>query len=435
MHLKIIIPVTVSLFMVSCASNKNHSISTDQNLRITSPSAFSAITATPSLNGEITRSRAIKHSVTYSPKLRALRAELRALNAETLQAGLRPNPELGVEIENFSGSGNNRGFKSAEITTAVSQKLELGGKRSKRQLVAGLKAQALASAIRSTEKEVIIEADQAFTALLAARKLRQLAEKNLSNSKEQVRTLDSLIEAGATSSLDGNKARLALSESREFLAEARSAETSATTILSQIWGGGSANIIASGSLDSSGLSTVTVNPDLVISKHPAMKSAALDFALSQAVYKLQKAYRISDVNLSGGVRSFGESNDAAAVVGLSIPLPLFNKNQGNIRAAEERISKSRAQGTAVESRLRSQVTQLNATLRSAKSRVTEIDSKTIAAARKALKDTQTAYSVGKKSLLEYIDARKTLYKIEIRQIKAQADLQKASNSLKHLTHN
>ncbi|MBT8036703.1 MAG: TolC family protein [Verrucomicrobiae bacterium] len=435
MYLNILIPLTASLFLVSCASNQNNSVSSDQNLQIASSSAFSAIVSTPSLHGEVTRSRAIKHAVTYSPKLRALRAELRALHAEVLQAGLRPNPELGLEIENFSGSGNTHGFKTAEITAAVSQKLELGGKRAKRHLVANLKAQALTSAIRSMEQEVTIETDKAFTALLAARKLRLLAEENLASSQEQVKTLDSLIEAGATSSIDGNKARLARSESRELLAEARSSETSAAAMLSQIWGGGSANIKATGSLDSNGLTTTAVNPGIVISKHPSMKSAALVFALNQAIYKLQKAYRISDVSISGGVRNFGESNDTAAVVGISIPLPLYNKNQGNIRAAEERVDKARAQGQAVESRLRLQVTQLNADLRSAKSRVVEIDSRTVAAARKALSDTQTAYAAGKKSLLEYIDARKTLFEIERRQIKARADLQKASNSLKHFSRN
>jgi cobalt-zinc-cadmium efflux system outer membrane protein len=361
--------------------------------------------------------------------LKALRAEQRALQAETVQAGLRPNPEFGLKVENFGGTEDARGFNDVEITSAISQRLELGGKRQKREVVAKLKAQALAANVESVAQEVAIQADRAFTSLLAAQKLREIAGRNVASSKEQVSTLEALVEAGAGSNIDSNKARLELSEAHELLDEARSDEAKAATRLSQLWGSGAGDIRASGTLDSTGGSLAPIAPDRIIADHPSTRAAALGFAANQATYTLQKAHRISDITVSGGVRELGEREGAAALVGVSIPLPLFDQNQGNIQAAEERVIKARAEGEVAESRFRRQLNELNADLTAAQNRVADLDSQTIAAARQALDDTETAYAAGVKSLLELIDARKTLFATERREVEARADLQRASNAL------
>ena len=66
---------------------------------------------------------------------------MRAREAEGLQAGRLSNPELEVEIENFGGSGEADGFSASETTLALSQLIELGGKRLKRQRIAGHQAE------------------------------------------------------------------------------------------------------------------------------------------------------------------------------------------------------------------------------------------------------------------------------------------------------
>ncbi len=434
---KFLLLIFTPFLLLSCASQKGElGTAVDQRAASATASLFSQNPTVPSLAGKVTRERAVSYATTQSPRLKALRAELRALQAETIQAGLRPNPELGLELENFAGTGSpRRGFDSSQISGVVSQRLELGGKRKKRELVAALKTRSLAAAIAKTELEVALATDRAFTSLLAARQLRRVAQKNLSSSQEQVKTLLSLIEAGAASSIDGNRAKLELSGARERLADTQSIETKAASELSRLWGGGATAITALGSLKSNGLATSPLNPASVIRSHPAMKAAALGFATNQADYELQRAGRISDVDVIGGVRNFEASDETAAIVGLSIPLPLFDKNQGNIAAAKERVEKARAEGQAVQSGLRAQITQLNSDLTAAKSRVSQIDSTTIAAAEQSLQDTRTAYSAGKKSLLEFIDARKTLFDIESRGIKARADLQKAAHSLARLQDN
>lgn len=337
-------------------------------------------------------------------------------------------------MENFAGSGESSGFNGAEITAALSQKLELGGKRSKRTMVAALKSAALKAEIASEERNIRIAADRAFTTLLEARKLRELSEQNLGRAEENLSTLNTLLEVGKSNRIDVGKARLAISEAKENLAEARSTESNASAELSQIWGGGSPNVTAAGSLDAP-RGAVPSNPESAISRHPAMRAAALRFARAQATYDLEKVKRYSDIEVGGGVREMRDANETAAVVGIRIPLPIFDRNQGNIQAAKERLDSAQANGRATESELRSRITKLSSDLRAARSRSSEFDTRTINAARLGLTDTREAYNSGKASLLEVLDARKTLFKVERGQTRAQADLLRAHNSLKTMTNN
>jgi cobalt-zinc-cadmium efflux system outer membrane protein len=433
MHLRLSIFLIFPFLFISCASDPQSRSSRESANRFTS-SHNTGLKSAPLLKGVVSRNRAIQHALIYSPRLQSLRAELRALEAETIQAGLPPNPEIGLDVENFAGSGESSGFNGAEITTALSQKLELGGKRSKRTMVAALKAAALKAEIASEERNIRIAADRAFTSLLEARKLRELSEQNLGRAEENLSTLNTLLEVGKSNRIDVGKARLAISEAKENLSEARSAESNASAELSQIWGGGSPNVTAAGSLDAP-RGAVPSNPESAISRHPAMRAAALRFARAQATYDLEKAKRYSDIEVGGGVREMRDANETAAVVGIRIPLPIFDRNQGNIQAAKERLDSAQANGRATESELRSRITKLSSDLRAARSRASEFDTRTINAARQGLTDTREAYNSGKASLLEVLDARKTLFKVERGQARAQADLLRAHNSLKTMTNN
>ncbi|MGB6220056.1 TolC family protein [Haloferula sp.] len=388
----------------------------------------------PALRGSVSRDQAIRHALTYNPTLQSQRAELRALESEIVQAGLPPNPELGFDVENFAGNGGSRGFDGAEITAALSQKLELGGKRSKRSLVAALEAEAQRAEIASEEREIRIAADRGFTTLLEARQVRELSEQNVTRAEENLGTLDALLEAGKSNRIDVGKAKLAVSEAKELLAESRSAESNAAAELSQTWGGGAADVTAAGSLTAPG-GSAPPNPEAAISRHPAMRAAALRYARAQATYDLEKAKRYSDVEVGGGIRELRDADETAAIVGVRVPLPIFDRNQGNIQAAKERLGRANAEGRSTESDLRSRFAKLSADLQAARSRANEFDSRTINAARQGLDDTREAYSAGKASLLEVLDARETLFEVERGQARAQADLLRAHNSLKTLSNN
>lgn len=380
----------------------------------------------------MTREEAVRHALARSPSLRAERAELRALQAEIIQAGLPPNPKIAVEIENFGGSGAARGFGGSEITSELSQKIETAGKRPKRARVASLKAEAALAEVAATKREVAIAAERAFTTLLESRSLRELGERNLTRAEENLGTLNTLLEVGKGNRIDVNRAKLAVSEAREQLSEARSTEKKAASELSLTWGGGSSDVTARGELVAPASKSLGTG-SAVIGRHPSMQAASLRVALAEATHELEKARRMSDVEFGAGVRQMRDVDETSAVAGLKIPLPLFNRNQGNIQAAAERVEGAREESRTTESDLRARLQQLDAEYRAARERVAEFDSRTLDAARQTLTDTTEAYSAGKSSLLEVLDAREMLFDIERGRTRALADLLRAQRTLEILT--
>ena len=89
-------------------------------------------------NGVITLRDATALALARSPELGVFPYDLRAADARVLQAGLRPNPELQVGVEEFAGRGERSGFNATETTVQIGQPIELGGKRIKRTRVASL---------------------------------------------------------------------------------------------------------------------------------------------------------------------------------------------------------------------------------------------------------------------------------------------------------
>ncbi len=380
------------------------------------------------------RKQAIHYAMEYNPSLQGQRAELRALQAEITQAKTRPNPEMDFEIENFAGTGGSRGLDGAEITTAMTQPLETAGKRSKRTRVAAMAAEAYRAGLLSKELALTIATDRLYTTLLEALELRELSQKNLTRAEENLTTLESLLEAGERGRIDVNKARLTVSEARDLLAEASADVAIAAAELSATWGDGDPDFRVADKLSIPG-GRVAASVGDTVSKHPAVREADLRLSLARADLELEKAKRYPDIAVGGGVRELRDAGETAAVAGVSIPLPLFDRNQGNIRAAEERVARAEAARLATESKLRSRFNQLSAELLAARERATEFDSRTIEAATQALEDTNQAYASGKASLLEVLDARRTLFSIEMARTRAMADLLRAHNSLKFFTQN
>jgi cobalt-zinc-cadmium efflux system outer membrane protein len=101
-----------------------------------------------------------------------------------LQAGLRPNPELEVEIEELAGGGERSGFEGAETTIRIDHPIELGDKRAKRVRVAQFDKELVEWDYRAARLDVIREATQAFVAVHAAQNRVALARKVVELSEQ-----------------------------------------------------------------------------------------------------------------------------------------------------------------------------------------------------------------------------------------------------------
>ena len=118
----------------------------------------------------------------------------------------------------------------------------------------------------------------------------------------------------------------------------------------------------------------------------------------------ERSSRILDPELSAGVRRFEESNDQAFVVGVSVPLPFWNRNQGNIAAAQARLRAATAREAVVRADYGQAIVQARSDYLAARSRVQTLSHTSLPQAEEALRLVGIGYRNGRFPLIEVLSA-------------------------------
>lgn len=367
---------------------------------------------------------ALSQATQGSPRVAEAKAKADAAEARARQAGVSPNPELSLEVENFAGTGAFEGLRSSEATLAVSQRLELGGKRSARVGVAkaerdfaflGYKA-----AIADLERDIRI----AHADLRAAEDRALLARDNTGAAQELARTAAILVDAGRDPPLRQLRAEAELAEAQAEQARTFSELLTARRLLSDL-------IVSSDAeLSATEVSTEDPPPNLppdTVTLDEQLKAAERDAA--QARIKVAKADAVPDITASGGLRRFADGKETALVAGVSIPLPIRDRNRGNIDAAQSDSIAAESALTLARrdaSRARYDARML---LGAAEVRYEALAGPGIGQAEEALRLARIGYNAGKFSLIELLDAQRALTTAKLNLIEARLDRARALAAL------
>jgi len=371
------------------------------------PSPASAPADPEEPTGAIDIRSALAQALMNSPELAAFSWEIRAREAATAQAGLFPNPEVGVEMENFGGSGEFKGLEGTETTFRLSQLFELGGKRSGRARVAAL-GQNLAGWDYETKRlEVVSGVTKAFVDVLAAQERLALTEELVQLADEVFNVVRERVRYGKVSPVEEAKASVVSATGRIELGIAERDLEAARKRLAATWGSlYPAFERADGRLDI--IDTIPPARQVAgrISQNPDLVRWTAEIEQREAAVDLEEAERIPDLTLSGGVKHFRELDVHAFVVDLSIPLPLFDRNQGEVRVrtalAEAYLALSAAHAQAVA--LRDDV---------------------LPAAKTAFDAASEGYRLGKFNYLDVLDAQRTFFRARRQYIETLAAYHKA----------
>ncbi|MBE7558460.1 TolC family protein [bacterium] len=312
---------------------------------------ISATTERPASTGPLTLHDALYRTLGAHPALVAIRREVAAREAEALQAGLPPNPELEAEVEDIlggqSGEQDLGGVEGAEGTLLLSQTIELAGKRMKRRLLAEAEADVAAWDLEARRLELVTETHAAFVEVLAAQERVELAARLVEVASRAHDTVSRRVEAGKVSPVETRRARVALETQRTDLATASEALEAARRRLAAQWGGEPVFSTVAGNLE-----LMPPAPELAVlndtlAQNPQLARWATEMAARRAALALAEARAVPDPSIGAGARYYNETDNHAFVVGVSIPLPLFDRNQGNIAAARERLAGPRPEEAAV----------------------------------------------------------------------------------------
>ncbi|MEX0805349.1 MAG: TolC family protein [Candidatus Binatia bacterium] len=374
------------------------------------PPLASATNKVEEPTGALTLRQALALALMRNPELAAFAWEVRAGEARTLQAGLFPNPEIGVEVENFAGSRELRGFRGSETTIQFSQLIELGGKRLKRSRAAGLERDLAAWNYETKRLDVFTRVAQSFVETLSAQERVALNEELVRLAEQVFKTVAERVQAGKVSPVEETRAKVALSSSRIALERARRELDAAKNALVATWGSTRVSFErVDGKLDVVAPIPTAEQVAQRLQQNPDLARWVTEIAQREAAVDLESARRIPDLTMGIGPRYFNETNDQAMMMEFSIPLPFFDRNQGGYLEARYRLAKANEERRAAEAQVRAALGEAYGTLSAAFTEATALKNEVLPGASSAFEAASEGYRQGRFGILDVLDAQRTLF--------------------------
>ncbi len=363
-------------------------------------------------SGVLSLQEAVSHALEASPELAIFSAEMRASEARLVHARVRRNPDAAVEFEDFAGSGVLAGAGQMQTTLRLSNLVELGGKRARRREVAA-NARDLAGLEYEIKRiDVLANVTARFIAVVGAQETLVLARETTASAEATLRIIRQRVEAGRTSLLEEKKAAVALARSRIEEARAERELTAERTRLAATWGSAAAEFDRA-EADLFTLDTLPAFDSLVtrIAGSPEIARWTTERRLRESEIRLARTKRTPDVTVSAGGRRLEDSGDYGFVAGVSLPLSIFDRNQGGVAESQALLDKSAAAQRAAETEWRAAISSLHQNLLSASNEVESTNGEILPQAEESLRIAELGYREARFSYLELADAQRTLLEV------------------------
>lgn len=376
--------------------------------------------------GPLTLQTALDMALRANAELSAARYELQAVEASVLQAGVLPNPALGVGVEDTRK-------ETRETTVQLSQPIELGGKRAARVEAAERGRDAALAELNVKHADIRAAVITAFFNVLAAQERLSLAENSAELAKSATSVASRRVAAGKVSPVEETKARVAEASVRFELTQAKSELATARKRLAALWGSPTPRFDrVEGRLDALPALPERTALSQRLAASPTLARARLEVDRRQALAQVERSRRIPDITLNMGVKRSEELGRNQAIVGVSIPLPFFDRNQGNILEALRRTDKARDELAATETRLNSELAQAFEQLDVARQESSALQQEVLPGAQSAYDAATKGFEAGKFNFLEVLDAQRTLLQAKSQYLRALAEAHRAAAEVDRL---
>ena len=380
-------------------------------------------------------------AIAQNKTLQAAREQLRQAEARLTQAGLRPNPSLDFSssTDALLGGDGDSGF-----AVTFSQPIEIGGKRTKRIRRAEAELEVTKAEIADAERRLTGQLKEAYLQAIEISARLSFFDRTRQLNRQTVEVMNVRLAAGDASRLDSH---LLQAENNRVEVQRLQAESQLTAAMLEIRRLAGIAPDASLSLrplapaapavrDEVGLVEIALSsrPDLQAARlREALAEVGVDLARSQAVPNLTGSVRyarepvVSRLASATQRRAFDREN--VLDFGISIPLPLWNREQGNIREASSKVTQARAERDALENSIRSEVTTASRRYQSALRTLGLIRTGVVNETQAGFTITQLAYRLGDMRLLDVLVQQRSLVDAQIAELTAEAEAAAAEAGL------
>ena len=365
-------------------------------------------------------------ALVHNPTLRQSEALIGRAQGDWLQVGLYPNPTVGYaaeEIGDDGTAGQQGGF--AEQTIVTAGKLELN-----RAVASWDVEQARCRAV-AQRMRVLTDLRQRYHQVLGAQRTVAALTRVEEIVGQGVETAQKLLDAEQVPQTDVLQAQVQLAGVRLQRENAEQTEDAARRMLAAVVGlaelppgpvaGDLEQTAEPVSYGESWRRLLDRNPTLQVA-HAAVRRA-------QAQLAREQAQPVPDVTVRGGVAHDFATDDAVGSVEIGVPLPLWNRNEGNIQAALAAIEAAAAEVRRLELSLRDQLAEVHRVYEIAHTRADRYRETILPKARETLELTNRGYESGEVDFLQVLTARRSYVTGYTAYLEALTDQQVARDAL------
>jgi cobalt-zinc-cadmium efflux system outer membrane protein len=381
----------------------------------------------------LTLKAALQRALAANPRLTAAERDVGIATGQRIQAGALINPELSYEQDNSFGSGRYRGTKSAETTLQISQLFELFGKRDARIAVGQAGVEAAAIQRKAVRLEVLSETAVAFLGVLGAQRRVRILDEQIAAIDKLTPLLHRRVDAGASSPAEIGRAEVASALVKADRERVNSTLASARRELAVLMGDALAKFsVVSGRLDDLGRPPSFQAVVAAIDSNPQLMRWTAVYAQRNAELLIARLKPYPDVRVSAGWRHYNETGDDAVRLSLSVPIPVFDRNQGNILSAQESLAKTRAEREANRNTLIVLAGRAYDSLQGSLRELKVLRDVAIPKSSQAADAIFEGYGQGRFTLLEVLDAQASVAQARLREQEAQQNFHVAVATIEGL---
>jgi cobalt-zinc-cadmium efflux system outer membrane protein len=362
----------------------------------------------------VTLSQAIQEALDKNLSLLAERYNLSVADARIIQARLRPNPvlSLGIDYQNVFRQTftQQNGAGPPEANARVDYLIERGGKRQSRIEVAQDAKDVARLQFLNTTRGLILDVQDAFLDVQSAKESLGIAQGNMKSLDEIARINADRVRAGDLAKVDEMRSRVAALESKNAVIGAQLKLRTAKTKLQSLIG----RVNVSDAFDVSG----DIRRDDGVVAFDALEKQAMDLRPDLLALRRDQARSLAEIRsqLAQGKVDFTIGTEYhhqydivhADSLGFffSAPLPVFNRNQGEIERAREESRQVEARIRAMQASINSELASAYQEYSSSRSMLENIERNMLGEAKDVRSITEYSYRRGEATLLEFLDAQR-----------------------------
>lgn len=352
-------------------------------------------------------------AVERSPILAEAQGAMKESRGQQIAAGAYPNPVLSGGAGKGSIRDPSTGVSIIEHTVAVEQPIEWSPKRQARQDAAQAGVAGARAGLEAATLNLMSDIKVAFYQLLLAQRDAELAAQNVATVEVVLRTARLRVAAGEATSFDTMKAGVELQKAQKEVARARNGLLVAKSRLNTLTAGGLGKQFAIEGTFQSLKQELNVDQLVTeaVERHPALRRLSKLAEQAGLMVEFERESRIPNINVMGQYHR--EAGDESIIAGLTVPIPVWYRRQGEIETALGAKHRAVAERERAQNELEQAVIQHAQEVRTAQDQLRVFETGLLKQAEQILTVARTSFRQGAASLLDLLDAqrvyRQTLY--------------------------